>query len=653
MIQWLRQAASATDSAVPTRTLRTLAYYVLLPIALFWVSLALSERLAQPNLSDAPTQVDLYLPEGRLDYRWTPSPDEEAIKVGLSKDGSFYTYFDSEKHQGGYFVLDFELQEIPRQLTLFLGSERQIIGVKLNNELLYSYAADRSFSPRGGFEPAIYVLPRGLLKEGKNQIIIGQGGVYWKKLPRFSIAPGGDVIRAYEWGQALSVHLVGAGIALLLVVSAIYAVINWPRQERRIAGSFIGLMITWAAYNMYASYLPFHIENPWREIIGYCLLFALVTAFACVAAVWANIATRFQGALLLAGITVIVGIAALGFVVPDGEALGVIAGPTESVAKLVIAPIIFFAIAFKTHNRPGPGPIARGAVLVCLCAIIMEGLDGTFLPHVPFLSDTPIIHPIIPRFAGVLALGLVASVAAEATRARTIISHHADILQKRLTERERELRQALDRESETLVRETMIAERERIMRDMHDGLGGRLTILAAQADSGKSSQERLAGGLRDALHELRLIVDSLDTAGDALATALGAFRSRIETSLTQSGISLDWQIDPIVKDVRLPPNHVLHVFRILQEAVSNAIHHGNPDTIGIRLIPSTDGRVSIEIDDNGSGINHEAPAGRGLRNMQRRAKEIGAALQIDQNPRGSGVLVTLSLETQDTEEAVA
>lgn len=182
------------------------------------------------------------------------------------------------------------------------------------------------------------------------------------------------------------------------------------------------------------------------------------------------------------------------------------------------------------------------------------------------------------------------------------------------------------------------------MQDMHDGFGGNLYGLIAQVRGKTVSYDNLADALQTCLDELRLIVDSLDSAGDDLGMALGTFRARIEGRLKQAGISLKWYIDPEVGSMELSATQVLQIYRILQEACTNAVRHSGCDEISISLQPDESPRYRgvLEITDNGSGFDQqETPSGRGVGNMSARAEHLGGELIISSNDEGTRLTLNL------------
>ena len=182
-------------------------------------------------------------------------------------------------------------------------------------------------------------------------------------------------------------------------------------------------------------------------------------------------------------------------------------------------------------------------------------------------------------------------------------------------------------------------ERERMMQDLHDGLGGQLVSALSQVNNAQASGQHLKQTISDALLDLRLVIDSLDEDNRDLATMLGMLRMRLEPQLKASGIKLGWNL---IGDSELDGfghETSLHLLRIVQEAITNAIRHANCSEIQM-TIDSHDGEVCIAVADNGIGIG-DARAGRGTGNMRRRAEKIGAQLTIDSSESGVKVQIRL------------
>ena len=188
-------------------------------------------------------------------------------------------------------------------------------------------------------------------------------------------------------------------------------------------------------------------------------------------------------------------------------------------------------------------------------------------------------------------------------------------------------------------------ERARLAADLHDDALQQLTMLVRTLDEGGHAKEadearEIATKLRSVVGDLRLpILDDLG-AGAALEWLV----ERVEP-LAGGPVKLERS-----DETRPPANVELAVFRVAQEALTNAIKHGKPP-IAVRYDVRTDGRVTLAIDDAGDGIGsqdaEEAPqAGHfGLANMQQRAEQIGALLDVRRWPAG-GTRVALEWRPQ-------
>ena len=188
-------------------------------------------------------------------------------------------------------------------------------------------------------------------------------------------------------------------------------------------------------------------------------------------------------------------------------------------------------------------------------------------------------------------------------------------------------------------------ERERILAELHDGVGGQLVAMLAMVENGETSASALKDALRTALDDLRLMIDSLDTVDGDLPVVLGMFRSRIEQRLLAQNIRFDWQVGDLPPMQQLGPHEVLQILRIFQEAVTNCIKHANATVITVvtGLIKREDAqeRIFVEVKDNGMGMQGNAGDGHGLNNMRRRAREIGGELYVESHKTGTGIRLFL------------
>ena len=240
-------------------------------------------------------------------------------------------------------------------------------------------------------------------------------------------------------------------------------------------------------------------------------------------------------------------------------------------------------------------------------------------------------------------LALLLSLAARARGVFEAATATADKLNLLVAAREREILDAMEEVRRNERAAMLLEERSRIMRDMHDGIGGQLIGLILQARAQKLSETALVGGLEQSLDDLRMVVDSLEQGEGSLTGALGAFRARIEPRCEAAGVDLAWQIEDVGATPNIGPDKTLQIYRILLEACSNALQHGAPKRISMSLMRDAAGGIEIALTDDGAGFDLSAPSsGRGLANMRTRANRIGAALRLESGANGTRVALSLA-----------
>lgn len=223
--------------------------------------------------------------------------------------------------------------------------------------------------------------------------------------------------------------------------------------------------------------------------------------------------------------------------------------------------------------------------------------------------------------------------------------YYAQHLEELVDEREQELAANYQKMRVLEQEKAVVDERERIMRDIHDGFGGHLVSTLAMLERPDARLPAIKENIQDALNDLRLVIDSLDFDSQEITTALGMFRSRTSRKIKQAGFDLRWAVEDIDTPAGFGAEKTLQLLRIVQEAVTNSIKHSGGTTITIST--STDdnsGRSFVQIADNGRGIADTYQPGKGLASMRKRAERIGAQLTISPNLTGAGTAVRISLE---------
>ena len=219
-------------------------------------------------------------------------------------------------------------------------------------------------------------------------------------------------------------------------------------------------------------------------------------------------------------------------------------------------------------------------------------------------------------------------------------------LQVRLDAQAKDLQESHQRLRETELQRQLSQERQRIMQDMHDGIGSNLRTALLAIEQGRLNSPDLANVVKDCIDDLKLTIDSMEPMGSDLLLVLATFRYRIGSRLEAAGISMRWNVTAIPKVKGLTPQSILHILRIFQEAFTNIIKHSEA-TVIIISTQTNEHQVIVSISDNGNGfskIDTLADAGRGMNNQKRRAQMIGAQIAWQSGPSGTKLTLTLPIQ---------
>ncbi|MFS2135113.1 ATP-binding protein [Duganella sp. Dugasp56] len=219
-------------------------------------------------------------------------------------------------------------------------------------------------------------------------------------------------------------------------------------------------------------------------------------------------------------------------------------------------------------------------------------------------------------------------------------------LAQRLRAREAELEQSHQRLREVEYRQTISDERQRLMQDMHDGLGSSLISAIRSVEQGGVNELKVAQILKDCLDDLKLTIDSMEPVEADLLLLLATLRFRLEPRLEGTGIVLLWRAQALPALDWLDPSSALHILRIVQEGIANILRHTHASEILVGTGVLGDG-VQISIEDNGQGFDVDKAAGsaasRGLANQRRRAQAVDGTVSWDSGPAGTRFTLWLPL----------
>ena len=191
-------------------------------------------------------------------------------------------------------------------------------------------------------------------------------------------------------------------------------------------------------------------------------------------------------------------------------------------------------------------------------------------------------------------------------------------------------------------------EKEELLRDLHDGIGGLITNIKFISEMGRSStsipemKEALANiseHSSESLIEIGNFMQSLDEDDTDWPILEAKFRQFGEKLLASRGMIFHFSAD-IVDDIKRPdPVLFLNLLQIYKEALTNATKHAKADSVQVHLSADT-ANLRLSVQDDGIGFGKSIVHGKGLANMKARAQKIGGALSITSRP---GTVVVLEL----------
>ncbi|MEO8116343.1 MAG: sensor histidine kinase [Bacteroidota bacterium] len=207
------------------------------------------------------------------------------------------------------------------------------------------------------------------------------------------------------------------------------------------------------------------------------------------------------------------------------------------------------------------------------------------------------------------------------------------------TKQKIKMEQAIEEEQRQSAQSIMDAEekeRKRIAADLHDNIGAYATAISADVE--KISGKGLTGSeiqLQNLQQHSREITNSLrDTIWvlnkenitiTGISDRIKNYINKLDPSYENVQIDVSENIE---KDVRVSSQKALNIFRIVQEALHNALKHSNAKNILVNI--DSDKNIKISVKDNGKGMDLSNPTyGNGLRNMQARAKDAAIQLTVD------------------------
>ncbi|WP_297475417.1 hypothetical protein [Ferrovum sp.] len=292
---------------------------------------------------------------------------------------------------------------------------------------------------------------------------------------------------------------------------------------------------------------------------------------------------------------------------------------------VLISPYLFYLVIRHRKTGNKVESLLLLLVLSILAGIGVHDLDQMILPH----RHLPDYYAYWAASSVGLAITFLVILRFDRTLNQYILLNSN--LNRQIEEKSRALASSYEEHHALLTHTALLDERERILRDLHDGLGGYLISALALVDRMPLTTRALQKTLHTALDDLRLMIDSIDDKSGDLSILIASVRERLDLAMNACNITLHWQV---ISPPQLPhpsPSRHLQLVRMIQEIFNNVAKHSQARHVNFILTASF-----LEIRDDGIGFDHRSlKTGRGLTNLRRRATELGLILTLQSGKHGT------------------
>jgi signal transduction histidine kinase len=542
-----------------------------------------------------------------------------------------------------WYLFEFELaQGSLAPAAVYLPDAVHGVAVYLNGELIGQAAPVEVKASRLHAQPQLYPVDASLWRLGQNTMFVVVRAAHWQRgyLTPLWVGEQATLGTFYVLQQALRQTLARFLGVACLVLGAVLALIWFNRAQQREFGWLALAGVAWSLAQAHATFPFAPVHGATWDAVTAAALAITVLALVEFALRFIELPPRARGLRVFWLLPLLLGVATLW----PGSALEL--GAWAFVYLL----LLLAALACWLASRVPEGNSRRWLLIPALLLAVSGAEALATLRALPGPFYNPALLLLMPIVVIGLAWGMMQRFIESLQMAELLNIDLDKLVRDRTVALESQFRRV-----QALERERAVAhERERLMRDMHDGIGGHLVSTLALLEGGGQPKEEVAGAIRTALDDLRLMIDSLDPVDGDLAAVLAMFRDRIEPRLNAAGLRLTWNIEELPPLTYLGPSSVLSILRILQECVTNTLKHAAACTLRVvaAVEPDSD-TVALSVEDDGRGFAPGAVArGRGIRNLERRSEALGGSLQLESGGQGTRITLRLPLHRAPDRDAI-
>ena len=513
-----------------------------------------------------------------------------------------------------------QTQRLP---ALLLPQPVQGLTVRVRGEIVYSLPASTPEHLYHWYRPVLIVLPHALIKGPSPPTIhVEQTG----HLRGWYVAPvlQGDLSDLQPWHDRLLLlsSTLPTTVNLLSVLVGLFVLaIGWHTHAATYIFGGLTTVVWGILFSLaLAPELPVQIWFVWRLMLYACTGNLIYVVLRFLAAIFRlSVSTRIHWPLCL---TLQLGWIVFALAGPRAEPLLDVLWTGVAVALYILGSLYLVTLGVRQREYSKLLLLGLHGALTALLASHDYGLQSGELPidwlaswpsawHTVVLQPIYLTHLSLPVFV-VISLWLLVQ---DHLRHQRQQSRHEQALQ---------------------------AQRERITRDIHDGVGARLNLMLWRTRTAPLVTTQLQDELERSIEELRFAINPSQAAPQTLTDALRSLCHRSARWGQPLGIEVQFLEPPPLADITLEKG--LHLYKAAHEGLSNALRHSQASQIQVRLT-CDEQRLGLSIQDNGRGIpgwdehNHAKGGGRstamGLRSMRHRMQALGGDCLIETSTSGT------------------
>jgi signal transduction histidine kinase len=502
--------------------------------------------------------------------------------------------------------------------------------------------------------PHLVALPAGLLRAEGNELLIraaaGSLGAT-RYMPRLGIGPQRALQGSYDWRMFWVRTVPQVTVAVCLLTAGFMLFIWWRRRSETLYGLLGVAAALWGVRTLtfVIEQMPVDAWQLWRMVyLG--ATGGFVVAMALFALRHAGIRRpRIERGLVLYAL---LGPAWLGVQGRAAESM-VNRYWTAGLVPVGIA-ILAISVWHLMRRRTLAAAVMPAAMIIAVLAGVHDYLIawdvGRMAQWLPGWAPQRIF--LLHHGANLLLLAMGALLTVRFIDALTGLEELNHTLEARVADRERHLAANFARMATLQQQHAAAQERQLIMQEIHDGLGSRLFTSLSRVERGDMATAQVADTLRDCIGDMRLALDALTPGEDDFRVVLGNFLFRWQAQLEDAHVRSAWTIDWPDGAPSPPPQDVLQLLRIAQEALTNVLKHAHATQVRVALRQRGSG-LELDVEDDGRTPMPSTArmAGRGLANMQARARQLGGALRVERGRQGTRVLLRVPGPAADSATA--